>query len=589
MDRIPYPFPPAPTQVFSLDGNQMKFEEFFAEDLIIKELARIRANKAKQRHDLHFLANMSTAENASKKAEIDQYFPPRSQWLRPIAAKRNSMNSFQVNIQTLTRTALALKDSPSHKNEKWALCLNGFIANLRYQLLSGHYLLQKPAVFCRPKEEGSEYFRALTTFKEIGDRVVVGQTTKYLRRVFDPDFSENSFAFRCGSRKSACPTHHDAVQKLVDYRLSRIGKRLYVAECDIMGFFDCVGHTVATNAYLQAKDRANLAGRQIDSRAESIFLGYLAAFSYTTDVHFEESKWNGLKSKWPQDAVRSVWGDISGVRIGIPQGGAMSCLIANLVLDSADRSMESTVALNEGGYYARYCDDMIVVHPSKSKCQDAFETYLRALSELKLPYHLPRQVSAYDKSFWKSKSKKPYWWGDRSAGHVPWVSFLGYQVHHTGTIRIRPSSIRKEVLKQVHMVDSVLAAVKKGKTDPDGIAITKIKHTRIHFRVKQRLINMSVGRIAFRGGALASSGFCWSNGFRLLREYKSCSYQLRRLDRGRERQLWRLLGKLEVTKTEIQDTVAAEFRGPKHYGHPYSYFGQNTIQEHKGNSKSKEP
>ncbi|MBK8362805.1 MAG: hypothetical protein IPL24_03750 [Bacteroidetes bacterium] len=60
--------------------------------------------------------------------------------------------------------------------------------------------------------------------------------------------------------------------------------------------------------------------------------------------------------------------------MGIPQGGALSGLIANLVLDFADRKMQS---LNDSKLlYVRFCDDMIIIHPSKKKAIEASKNLL---------------------------------------------------------------------------------------------------------------------------------------------------------------------------------------------------------------------
>ena len=69
--------------------------------------------------------------------------------------------------------------------------------------------------------------------------------------------------------------------------------------------------------------------------------------------------------------------------VGVPQGGAISMLIANWVLDIADRRVERWG--DESLFYARFCDDIVIAHPDRRKCRAARDRYLRALERLLLP------------------------------------------------------------------------------------------------------------------------------------------------------------------------------------------------------------
>jgi hypothetical protein len=106
----------------------------------------------------------------------------------------------------------------------------------------------------------------------------------------------------------------------------------------------------------------------------------------------------------------------------------------NLVLDLADKRVRAVQEqLPDQIQYFRYCDDMILLARRGSHCREAFQAYLNALDELKLPYHQPKSVETYNKRFWNEKSKNPYCWsGTKGPGCIPWVQFVGYQVRYDG-------------------------------------------------------------------------------------------------------------------------------------------------------------
>src|ERR1043165_685831 len=117
----------------------------------------------------------------------------------------------------------------------------------------------------------------------------------------------------------------------------------------------------------------------------------------------EESRKNrpAVGFPWPDEALEEFHSHPHQERIGVPQGGAISCVIANIVLDYADKQIkEAEQRLDAQIHYLRYCDDMVLISRNKRKCQAVFQTYLRALTELKLPFHKPKLVKQYGPQFW---------------------------------------------------------------------------------------------------------------------------------------------------------------------------------------------
>jgi hypothetical protein len=353
---------------------------------------------------------------------------------------------------------------------------------------------------------------------------------------------------------------------------------LWVAECDIASFFDCVHHEQARQALQHAESKALARDIAVDSRAKSICESYLQSYNFSktaqekSTVWFKNRKLDG-KLAWPIDRLRQYWPEPAVENIGIPQGGALSCLVANLMLHYADEAVMQ--GADPELFYARYCDDMIIVHPRRDACEHYFLRYLEALRHLKLPYHPPQQIDRYDRNFWEVKSKKPYAWAQEI---VPWVGFVGYQVRYDSLVRIRSASMKKALEKQVQEADNVLKIVRpkpKGspKTQQSYTSRVRKRRRQILFRLQQRLISMSVGRRDVVLSHRTSTGFCWVEGFKAIQGKNALRAQLRKLDKGRERQLRRVKRALQGLPSQ-NVPVRKQPRMRKYYGSPFSHAAQ---------------
>ncbi len=130
-----------------------------------------------------------------------------------------------------------------------------------------------------------------------------------LSPLFEPEFSEHSFGFRPG--RSA----HQAVSRARDYQ--REGLR-WVVDMDLAQFFDEVNHDILL---------ARIGGKVKDQRAEMLIRRY-------------------LRSGVLEGGVVSV------PTKGTPQGGPLSPLLSNIVLDDLDKELE-----RRGHSFCRYADD----------------------------------------------------------------------------------------------------------------------------------------------------------------------------------------------------------------------------------------
>ncbi|WP_367889108.1 RNA-directed DNA polymerase [Polaribacter sejongensis] len=371
-------------------------------------------------------------------------------------------------------------------------------------------------------------------------------------------------------------------------------RKLWVSECDIQKFFDTVQHEHLLKIFNDTVAELSLKGTKISSTAIKLFSLFLDSYSFNLDVltknntpiFFQKSGVPIGEFGWVKDELVDKYSQsyIEDFKIGVPQGNAVSCFIANLILNNIDKAVKS---VDKNIFYVRYCDDMVLAHKDKDVCKNALEVYKKGITENFLLYHEPKVFNDYknsSQSFWKVKSKEPYFWGNKYANerNVPWLSFVGYQLNYKGEIRVRKNSIQKEISKQISETQSILISLgldkyrKLGKIDE----YSRKTHNQIVFSLQQRLISMSVGRVTIYNYNKNDSnqGLCWTNGFHLLyknndAKKKIATKQLQELDKRREQQilyLKRMISHLNI-KTDEHDKLP-KYLVEIYFGVPYSYF-----------------
>ena len=555
------------------------FDAYFSDKRIIDHLCKLRASDAQKRHEKQFYRNISyKASNPHLiRSKVDQFLPSRKQWFRPQLKDRKNKSAFKVNALAIKKTIEYKERHGSAHNETWYKQLQEFITKIRIAALQdGNYKILEPTIIPVEKDKKNGIYRPLAMY-ELEDRMIISLTATYLRDIFDDDFLDCSYAFRAKAKSPRkTPTHHHAVKDILNYVRKFKGKKLFVAECDITKFYDTVHHEVALNALERAIKRANARGITVDSRAIAIFRSFLNSYTFVktakvqADEWFKQHKIEGI-IKWAEKELEQYYEDLSMEPIGVPQGGALSPLIANLVLDEADRCViQNTSNPDEYLFFARYCDDMIIIHPDKRKCEQAFKRYISSLQNAKLAIHKPLAIGKYGKEYYSHKSKKPYLWDNPEGRNnvAPWVSFLGYQIRYDMKIRVRKGSLERELEKQVKVADKIIEIL----TSKNKVS-TKTRG-QILFRLTNKLISMSVGRIKLGVDENHDlQQFCWSSGFKLLKEFDNIGTQLKQLDRNRERQLSRIKRKLDAHDIEYIDPIE-NIKAPKFCGAPFSYYSQ---------------
>ncbi len=535
------------------------FNSYFSDKEIIKHLCNKRICQANKVYELNYVARLACArEVPNKNTSLRDLLPPRSKWhsFRP----KTRVEGIEPNIQALIKATLTLRLRTP--NEPWAINLQQFITKLKSRVFSGNFTFSEPGVIWQLKTGHS--YRALSNFS-LEDSVVSSLLAKYLTDIFDPLFSLNSYAYRAPNKPIEL-NRDTAIENLFNYRVNN-KKPLYVAECDIKGFFDSIAHEVAIKAFNRFK--LQLTETTVDPIAESLFHSYLNCFSFPRSVL---SKLNSLKTedpkaecKWPAADLRKLWGkDPMLMNIGVPQGGAVSGIIANLVLDLADKATEQ-----EGVNYFRYSDDSFISALNKDTCKKALARYLSVLDELKLPYHKPKRVWVYTSKFWDGKSKAPYKWvGRKWFGCIPWTQFLGYQIRYDGLMRVREESIKKEKDKIIQIIDTIKYGLKyKNKR---GIKILSNKY-QVLISSYHKLATTAVGKK--RIGNDSPAPRCWVHGFKALNNKPIVKRSLQLLDSLREHQ-FRRLKRANIKYGEGKPTQPCKHKNLGDSDYSNSYFAQ---------------
>jgi RNA-directed DNA polymerase len=209
------------------------------------------------------------------------------------AFKRVKSNKGSAGID-----GMAVEELPGYLKEHWPA--------IREQLLAGTYKPQPVKRVEIPKPDGGVRQLGIPT---VLDRMVQQAVMQVLQARWDAEFSEHSHGFRPG--RSA----HQAVAKAQKYVAE--GRR-WVVDLDLEKFFDRVNHD---------KLMASIARRVADKRVLRLIRAFLTA---------------GVM----------VEGLVGPVDEGTPQGGPLSPLLSNLVLDELDRELE-----RRKHCFVRYADD----------------------------------------------------------------------------------------------------------------------------------------------------------------------------------------------------------------------------------------
>jgi len=238
-----------------------------------------------------------------------------------LAWKRVNANKGKPGVDGMT-----IDDFPVYLWEHWS--------QIRDKLLDGSY---RPSPVLRveiPKRSGGKRPLGIPT---VLDRLIQQAILQVLQPLFDPGFSESSYGFR--PKRSA----HMAVRKV---RQNIDEGYTWVVDVDLSKFFDRVDHDLLMG---------RLARKITDKRVLRLIGLYLRT---------------GVE----------VGGQLLPTTSGVPQGGPLSPLLANIMLDDFDKELEK-----RGHRFVRYADDFMIFVKSERAAQRVLISVTRWLErKLKL-------------------------------------------------------------------------------------------------------------------------------------------------------------------------------------------------------------
>ena len=574
-------------------------ESFSSNDVILEILCKLRVKLAHRRNKNHLIHLHTTDQDKNYHTKpipesdelLCRLFPPRKKWktvLKHLRVKEG------VALNTSEKTLLSLRATIKYyqRTEPTAIfliCLNNFIKDIQIALHESGYKIGSPVIFPKLKADkvsliNKNECRPIASFG-LKDKIILSITNKYLTAIFDPFFIDRSYAFRCKRQIEGiekCPTHHDPVEEILAYRKKYNDSNLFVAECDMKKFFDTVNHSIIKKEFKKFFDLKQLSEYpEADiQNAKRILYDYLDGYTFNRSVlplndiktHFDKFCISNGEYGWVKEELISngYYKRIASAKIGIPQGGALSGLIANVVLHGVDKQVSRKKDVDL--LYVRFCDDMLIIHPNKDKCSAAFERYRLGVSSKKLIIHKPEETPYLERTdFWKNKTKSCYIWGSNYGVGSPWIGFVGYEIHHKGYLRVRKSSLINEMKKQFTVVSELIHILKSPYCRSSG--------NTIYESVVNRLIGMSVGRVNLWNYEYIKNELCWTSGYRLLTDNKYSRIQLKRLDSSRNQLLFKLRKKIRETnavenKDEFEETENIKPIEQIYYGSPFSYYFQ---------------
>ena len=261
------------------------------------------------------------------------------------------------NMRAAYKRVYANKGAPGIDNMKVEeLCdwLHENGQRLETQLMRGEYKPQPVRKVEIPKPQGGTRMLGIPT---VVDRLVQQAIAQILSPIFDPGFSNSSYGFRPGRDA------HQALTKSQEYVQS--GK-VFVVDLDLEKFFDRVHHDI-------------LMDRVARKVGDKLVLKLIGSF---------------LRAGIMDEGLYEVRTE------GVPQGGPLSPLLSNIMLDDLDKELE-----RRGHSFCRYADDCNVYVGSQKAGERVMETLIEFI-EKKLRLRVNRDKSAVAPS---------------STTHIPWL------------------------------------------------------------------------------------------------------------------------------------------------------------------------
>ena len=459
-------------------ANAITLQEYATEKkltvLLVKERAKCRKhNRSDKKNRLDQNCDINTM---SRRKMLSRMMPPRHTWVRPSKRKRlpngaadTSKNTEKALLLTIKRDR-ELCETTGHQFA-YLQELDKFILRIKKRLGEVHLQFEHPLLvpILKDKKTGDDGVtnvtcRPLVVYTQLEDKIIIAITSRYLTSLLDRHLHENILSYR-PSRQFHGQEHHvttnnDGIVLIKNFRDKHIDKDIYVADCDIKKFYDSIPHPVVTECFDRILDKTKLTNEG-KAQVKKVLNAYLDSYNFYTSALIEsqiaprqcfnkvrrrlkdQNNVNNYRIEWVDEIMALP--EEEKARRGVPQGGALSLVIANVVLNDVDQVIVANK--DDNRLFVRYCDDMILMHTSLEECERLMKAYTTSLTNHGLFYHEFEQVSELKdqelttRRFWKAKSHHTFRWDYGSGDRNSYIGFLGYEMRRDGKMRLRKSKI----------------------------------------------------------------------------------------------------------------------------------------------------
>lgn len=300
--------------------------------------------------------------------------------LKEVQFERGNLLEFILSPDNLNRAYLQVKRNHGSggvdglSTEELGGYLKGHKDELVASLKSGRY---RPNPVLRveiPKDNGRKRPLGIPT---VVDRVIQQAISQILIPIYERQFSDNSFGFR--PHRSS----HKALRRAQEYVTQ--GYK-YCVCLDLERFFDTVNHAML----IRILSRTIRDGRVISLIHKYLTAGVMVRRSYEESVE------------------------------GVPQGGPLSPLLANIMLNELDRELD-----RRGHKFVRYADDCMILVRSKraaERVRESIATFIESRLHLKVN---------------REKTEVAY------VGKVKYLGYSFYMMNGKCRLRLHPKSVTK--------------------------------------------------------------------------------------------------------------------------------------------------